>query len=85
MLSRHAIPVGRILGIPIDLDPSWLVKRVQPDTDLEAALDEMDRDGVNQLPVMEDGRLLGMLRRGDLVGFLPRLRSGSGRPWSAAV
>lgn len=25
MLSRHTVPVGRRLGIPIDLDPSWFL------------------------------------------------------------
>jgi Zn-dependent protease len=25
MLSRHALPLGRIIGIPIDLDPSWFL------------------------------------------------------------
>jgi CBS domain-containing protein len=30
----------------------------------------MDRDGVNQLPVMVDGHCLGMLSRGDLVDFM---------------
>ncbi len=46
------------------------VKRVRPDTELEAAMAEMDRDGVNQLPVMVDGKCLGMLSRGDLVDFM---------------
>ena len=46
------------------------VKRVRPDTELEAAMAEMDRDGVNQLPVMVDGQCLGMLSRGDLVDFM---------------
>ncbi len=46
------------------------VKRVRPDTELGEAMAEMDRDGVNQLPVMEDGHCLGMLSRGDLVDFM---------------
>ncbi len=31
---------------------------------------EMDRDGVNQLPVVEDGRMVGMLTREDVISFL---------------
>jgi Zn-dependent protease len=46
------------------------VKRVRPETELAAAMAEMDRDGVNQLPVMADGHCLGMLSRGDLVDFM---------------
>ncbi|MGZ9222562.1 MAG: CBS domain-containing protein, partial [Anaerolineales bacterium] len=46
------------------------VKRVQPDSELWDALEEMDRDGVNQLPVMADGHCLGMLSRDNLIGYL---------------
>ncbi len=46
------------------------VKRVRPDSELWDALEEMDRDGVNQLPVMIDGHCMGMLGREDLIGFL---------------
>ena len=30
--------------------PAERMKRIRPDTELVAALEEMDRDGVNQLP-----------------------------------
>jgi Zn-dependent protease len=50
--------------------PIKAVKRVRPDTELGEAMAEMDRDGVNQLPVMGDGHCLGMLSRGDLVDFM---------------
>jgi predicted transcriptional regulator len=46
------------------------VKRVRPDEELWEALEEMDQDGVNQLPVMVDGRCMGMLSREDVIGFL---------------
>ena len=50
--------------------PAPQMKRVQPDAELWTALEEMDRDGVNQLPVMTDGQMLGMLSRDDIIGFL---------------
>jgi len=50
--------------------PINAVKRVRPETELEEAMAQMDRDGVNQLPVMEDGHCLGMLSRGDLIDFM---------------
>jgi CBS domain-containing protein len=34
----------------------------------------MDRDGVNQLPVMTDGHLQGMLSREDVITFLRTLQ-----------
>jgi signal-transduction protein with cAMP-binding, CBS, and nucleotidyltransferase domain len=46
------------------------VNRVQPDSELWDALEEMDRDGVNQLPVMSDSRMMGMLSRENLIGLL---------------
>lgn len=50
--------------------PMAQVKRVEPEAELWAALEEMDRDGVNQLPVMADGHCTGMLSREDLVSFM---------------
>jgi Zn-dependent protease/CBS domain-containing protein len=54
--------------------PMAQTKRVRPDEELWAALQEMDRDGVNQLPVMVDGQIQGMLSREDIVGYLGTLR-----------
>ena len=50
------------------------MKRVRPDTELSTSLEEMDRDGVNQLPVMVDGKIQGMLSREDVVSYLRTLR-----------
>jgi Zn-dependent protease len=50
--------------------PALQMKRVQPDEDLWAGMEEMDRDGVNQLPVMTDGQILGLLSRDDVISFL---------------
>ena len=49
-------------------------KRISPATELWAALELMDRDGVNQLPVMTDSRVVGMLSREDVVTFLRTVR-----------
>ena len=38
----------------------------------------MGRDGVNQLPVMEDGNMVGMLSRDDVVDYLRVLQQLSG-------
>jgi hypothetical protein len=52
------------------MTPVMRLKRVRPDTRLWAA----DRDGVNQLPVMTDGQILGMLSRDDVISFLRTLQ-----------
>jgi Zn-dependent protease/CBS domain-containing protein len=51
------------------------VKRISPDDELWSALELMGREGVNQLPVMSDGRVFGMLSREDVITFL-RTRQG---------
>jgi CBS domain-containing protein len=50
------------------------LKRVGPDTELSAALLEMDRDGVNQLPVTKDQHVIGMLSREDVITYLRTLQ-----------
>jgi Zn-dependent protease len=59
--SQIMIPVERLI-------------RTEPDRELWDAIEEMNHDGVNQLPVMADGRILGMLRREDLISYLHTLR-----------
>lgn len=49
-------------------------KRIGPTAELWTALQQMDRDGVNQLPVMTDGEVIGMLSRQDVITFLRTLR-----------
>jgi len=46
------------------------LKVIDPDAELSAALQEMDRDGVNQLPVTRDHHVIGILSREDVMTFL---------------
>ncbi len=50
--------------------PAAEMKWIGPDAELTDALQEMDRDGVNQLPVMAGDQILGMLGRDDVISFL---------------
>ncbi len=50
------------------------LKAIGPDTELWSAPQEMDRDGVNQLPVISDGHVVGMLTREDVITFLRTMR-----------
>jgi Zn-dependent protease len=52
------------------MTPVGELKWVGPGMELWSALEKMDRDGVNQLPVMADERCLGMLGREDIISFL---------------
>ena len=50
------------------------LKCIEPDAELWAALQKMDRDGVNQLPVTRDHHVIGMLSREDVITFLRTLQ-----------
>jgi Zn-dependent protease len=53
--------------------PASQMKSIRPDAELRDALGEMDRDGVNQLPVMLDDQMIGILGRDDVISFLRTL------------
>jgi Zn-dependent protease len=53
--------------------PMAKMKWIRPEAELAEALGEMDRDGVNQLPVMSGDQILGMLGRDDVISFLRTL------------
>ncbi len=50
--------------------PMDKVKVTTPNTGLVQVLEQMGSDGVNQMPVMADGQIEGMLRREDIVNYL---------------
>ena len=58
--------------------PLEQLKRTDPDTQLWTALQQMDRDGVNQLPVTRDNHVLGMLSRARVITFLGTLQELGG-------
>ena len=54
--------------------PFEQLKCVDFDTELWSALQEMDRNGVNQMPVVRDRHVVGMLSREDAITFLRTLQ-----------
>ena len=75
-------PGPGLLGLIFDPDAAWRDKLgarsvadamtapaicIGPDRPVHAAAERMLDDGVNRLPVVEDGRLLGIVTRADLV------------------
>jgi Zn-dependent protease len=69
-VPRERWATARLAAVMLPLEQSI---RVNSDTELWSALQQMDRDGVNQLPVTRDGRIVGMLRREDVITFLKSL------------
>jgi Zn-dependent protease/CBS domain-containing protein len=78
------VTVHRIKGVPRQdwattsvaqvMLPLGQLKRTDPDTQLWTALQQMDSDGVNQLPVTRDNHVLGMLSREGIITFLRTLQ-----------
>ncbi len=54
--------------------PFEQLKCVAPDTELWSALQKMDRNGVNQMPVVRAQHVVGMLSREDVITFLRTLQ-----------
>jgi CBS domain-containing protein len=52
------------------MTPLKELKKVGPDEELWVAMKNMTEEGVNQVPVMDDGHLLGMLGRDNIVSFI---------------
>ena len=59
-----SVPVGEAMT------PLERVVKVSPEEPLDALLEQMSVDGVNQVLVVEDGRLLGLISRDQLVEFM---------------
>jgi Zn-dependent protease/CBS domain-containing protein len=57
--------------------PASQMKQIRLDTELWDAIEEMDRDGVNQLPVMADSQIQGMLTREDVISYLRKIHYGA--------
>jgi Zn-dependent protease len=61
-------------------DMQW----VRPESELWDALEHMDQNGVNQLPVIQDNLIAGLLTRENVISFLRTLQEFKSRPWPDA-
>jgi Zn-dependent protease/CBS domain-containing protein len=68
---RNAFTVSQVMT------PTDALFKAQPDEDVLTLLQRMDEGDVNQVPVMDDGRLLGVITREHLLRYI-RLRSELG-------
>jgi Zn-dependent protease len=66
-VSRDRWPQTHVGEVAIPLSE---VKAVRPDTSLWQTLQEMTSEGVNQLPVIVDGQLAGMISRENLLTYI---------------
>jgi signal-transduction protein with cAMP-binding, CBS, and nucleotidyltransferase domain len=77
MHALQAVPKEKWPATTVEqvMIPTSQIKQIGPATELWEAIQEMDRDGVNQLPVMTDGQMQGMLTREDVISYIRRLSS----------
>lgn len=61
---------ARAIMVPLEK-----LETTEPDAILWSAFEKMGRDGVNQLPVLEGGQVVGVLSREDVVHYLSLLQS----------
>lgn len=61
---------ARTIMIPLEK-----LNTTEPDAILWSAFEKMGRDGVNELPVLEGGQVVGVLSREDVVHYLSLLQS----------
>jgi CBS domain-containing protein len=54
--------------------PFEQMKSIRPEAEVWTALEKMDRDGVNQLPVMSGKTLVGLLTRDSIITYLSALQ-----------
>jgi Zn-dependent protease len=66
--------IGQVM-LPLDR-----LEGVDPNTELWTALQKLDRDGINQLPVTRDQHVIGMLSREDVISFLRTLQELGAQP-----
>ncbi|HXJ16872.1 MAG TPA: CBS domain-containing protein, partial [Candidatus Polarisedimenticolia bacterium] len=55
--------------------PREKLASIAPDSELWMALEKIGRNGVSQLPVVEDDRIVGILSREDVVRYLGTLQA----------
>ena len=74
-----AVPQQRwdITTVRESMTPAGKLKAVHPGQDALSILEQMDEGGINQIPVVMEGRVVGVIARDNLIRFL-RARSELG-------
>ena len=70
-VPRHEWAAKTVADVMLPFDQ---LKCLDPDTELWSALKKMDRNGVNQMPVVRADHIVGMLSREDAISFLRTLQ-----------
>jgi Zn-dependent protease len=71
-VPRSSWPTTTVAQVSIPMDK---LITAQPDTGAWTILEKMGRDGINQIPVVDDGKIVGMFGRDDLIHYLAILEA----------
>jgi Zn-dependent protease/predicted transcriptional regulator len=73
----HQVPRERwsVTKAAAVMTPLNKVILIRPKAELAKALEQMGADGVNQMPVIEDNHIVGMLSREDITSYLHTLKT----------
>ncbi len=79
MITLHRIkevprPESATTSVGQVMLPLEQLKCVEPETELWSALELMDRNGFNRMPVIRDQHVTGVLSREDAISFLATLQ-----------
>jgi CBS domain-containing protein len=74
-IPRAEWPATKVFQAMIPMNQ---IQSVDPDTELSSVIQKLDRNGVNQLPVVRDGVFVGILSRDGFIDYLRVLREVRG-------
>ena len=66
-VSRHSWATKQVKEV---MTPIGSLKSVPPDEDLNAIMQILSRDDINQVPVVQDGNVIGIVGRDNIISFI---------------
>jgi CBS domain-containing protein len=72
-VTRFAIRGDRLLSLPVTNLMSTPIQTAPPETEIWRAFENMIRLGVRRLPIMQDGKLIGIVTEKDLTRWVLRV------------
>ena len=76
-IKSVAQPNWEVTRVKDIMTPMEKLKVARPDQDVLSVLEQMDESNINQMPVVREGRVIGLIARDNLIRFL-RTRSELG-------
>jgi len=72
-VTRFAIRGDRLLSLPVTNLMSTPIQTASPDTEIWRAFETMIKLGVRRLPIVQDGKLIGIVTEKDLTRWVLRV------------